>query len=39
MEGEKKYSPPLGTTHVGRLSEVLWLFGFVPIIDRAPPAT
>ena len=37
-EGEKKYSPPFGTTHVGRVSEVLWLLGLVPIIERAPAA-
>ena len=36
MEGEKKYSPPLGTTQVGRGREVLWLAGFVPTIERAP---
>ena len=38
MEGEKKYSPPFGTTHVGRVSEALWLVGFVPTIERAPAA-
>ena len=37
MEGEKKYSPPLGTTQVGRGREVLWLAGFVPTIERASP--
>ena len=36
MEGEKKYSPPLGTTQVGRGREVLWLAGLVPTIERAP---
>ena len=38
-DGEKKYSPPFGTTQVGRESEVLWLWGSVPIIERVPPAT
>ena len=36
MEGEKKYSPPFGTIHVGRMSEVFWVAGFVPIMDRGP---
>ena len=30
-DGEKKYSPPFGTTHsVARLSVADWLFGSVP---------
>ena len=37
MEGEKKYSPPLGTTHsVGSESVALWSLGFVPTMLRGP---
>ena len=35
MEGEKKYSPPLGTTHsMGKLRNVLWSLGYAPTIQR-----
>ena len=37
IEGEKKYSPPLGTTHsMGSGSTLLWSLGFVPDIERGP---
>ena len=37
MDGEKKYSPPLGTTHsTGSESVALWSLGFAPDIDRGP---
>lgn len=37
IEGEKKYSPPFGTTQVGSCSSVDWLIGFVPTICRGEP--
>ena len=37
IEGEKKYSPPLGTTHsTGRSSVLLWSLGFAPTMVRGP---
>ena len=37
MEGEKKYSPPLGTTHsAGSGSVALWSLGFAPTMLRGP---
>ena len=37
MEGEKKYSPPLGTTHsVGSESVAFWFLGFTPDMERGP---
>ena len=40
IEGEKKYSPPFGTTHCAvRLRFVAWLPGLVPDITRAVGST
>ena len=37
IEGEKKYSPPFGTTHsAGSASVALWFFGSVPDRLRVP---
>ena len=37
MEGEKKYSPPLGTTHsTGSGSGAFWWLGSAPTILRGP---
>lgn len=36
IEGEKKYSPPFGTTHfLGSVRSVLWLLGFAPDILKS----
>ena len=38
MEGEKKYSPPFGTTQSAvKESSLPWVLGFVPDIVRATP--
>ena len=34
IEGEKKYSPPRGTTHVGSVNESSGEAGFVPDMER-----
>ena len=37
IEGEKKYSPPLGLMNVGRLSATVGSSGSVPVIVLTPP--
>ena len=37
IDGEKKYSPPFGTTHLGKVNVLSGLLGLVPESESSSP--